>query len=209
MTTIASHGGWFEGQHASTGTSFLMNKVAHLVAATILAVGTGGAIDVHSWQQHQSDSTASTVLKVPTAEAAPARGPAEDLLRIREIFSPAISDLAKALGVSRQAVYNWANGEQPKAQHLARLRDLALAADAVAEAGIPVTGMLLKRKFSDGKNMFEIGQSGGSTQDAVQLLIQLVQRETEQRERMVARFSGRKNTSRSPESDFPATNDVS
>jgi len=209
VITTARYGGWFNDQPASTGSSFSTNKVACLFAATMLAVGTGGAIDYHWWQQHKSGSIMPTTLKVPTIEVAPVRSPAEDLERVREIFSPAISDLARALGVSRQAVYNWVNGEQPKPEHLAKLRALAQAADAVAEAGIPVTGALLKRKVVDGNNLFEVGQFGGSVRDAVQLLIQLVRHETEQRERMTARFADRKGSSRSVESDFPAANDVS
>jgi transcriptional regulator with XRE-family HTH domain len=209
MTATTRYGGWFNEQPISTGSSFNAIKVARLFAATMLAVGTGGTIDFHWWQQHQSDSITPTTWKVPTIEVAPARSPAEDLERVREIFSPAISDLGRALGVSRQAVYNWVNGEQPKPEHLAKLRELAQAADAVVEAGIPVTGALLKRKVVDGKNLFEIGQSGGSVRDAVQLLIQLVRHETEQRERMTARFADRKGATRSVESDFPAANDVS
>jgi len=211
MITTEGYGGWFNDQPASTGSSFSTNKVARLfVAATMLAVGTGGVIDYHWWQQHQSDSITPTTLRVPTIEVAPVRSPAEDLERVREIFSPAISDLARALGVSRQAVYNWVNGEQqPKPEHLAKLRELAQAADAVAEAGIPVTGALLTRKVVDGNNLFEVGQSGGSVRDAVQLLIQFVRHETEQREQMTARFADRKSSSRSVESDFPAANDVS
>lgn len=210
MATTTSFGGWFNDRPVSTGTSPGVTKAAHLLAATMLAsVGTGGAIDFHLWQQQQSHSITSTILKVPTLGVAPVRTPADDLEQVRKVFSPAISDLASALGVSRQAVYNWVNGEQPKHEHLAKLRDLAQAADMVAEAGIPVTGALLKRKLVDGKNLFEIAQSGGSVRDAAQLLVHIVRRETEQRERMSARYSSRKVSSRSVESDFPATNDVS
>lgn len=179
-----------------------------MFAATVLAVGTGGAIDSYWWSQHQSGSITSTTTKIPTTEVTAVRSSAEDLERVREIFSPAISDLARALDVSRQAIYNWMNGEQPKLEHLVKLRDLAQAADAVAESGIPVTGLLLKRKVIDGKNLFEIGKSGGSIRDAVQLLIKIVRRETVQKEQMTARFDGRNSFTRSIESDFPTANDA-
>lgn len=211
MITSVRYGGWFEDQPASTGSSFSANtnRAAHLYVATMLVLGTGGAIDSQWLQRYQSGDITPTTLKVPTIEAAPARSSAENLERIRKIFSPAISDLARALNVSRQTVYNWLNGEQPKPGHLTKLRDFAQAADAVAEAGISVTGALLKRKVIDNKNLFEVGQSGGSVRDTVQLLIQLVRREAEQQEQITARFTSRQDSSRSVESDFPAVNDVS
>lgn len=211
MTVEAGYGGWFHNQPAPTGSTSNANKAVHWLAVTLLAVGTGGVIDAHLLQQHQRqiDSSSLAILKVPTTEAAPVRSPAEDLAHIREILSPAISDLAKTLDVSRQTVYNWANGEQPKDEHLAKLRDLAQAADAISNAGIVVTGLLLKRKIVDGKSLLESGRDSESFRDVAQLLIQVIRSETAQQERMAARFSGRVSSSRSVESDFPAANDVS
>ena len=140
-------------------------------------------------------------------DVAPARTPAEDLERIREVFSPAVSDLANTFGVSRQTVYNWLNGDQPKPEHMAKLRELAQAADLIAEAGVQVTGALLKRKIVEGKNLFELASAGGSPRDGAQVLLHVVRREVEQRERMAARFAGRKTSLPSAESDFPAEND--
>lgn len=209
MTTAANYGGWINNRPVSTGASISMTNAVHLFAATVLAsVGTGGAMDFQWLQQRQSDNITSTFWKVPAIEIDLARSPAEDLVQVRKVLSPAISDLANALAVSRQAVYNWLNGEQPKHEHLIKLRDLAQAADVVAEAGIRVTGALLKRKVVDGKNLFEVAQTGGSIRDAAQLLVQIVRRETEQRERMIARFATRTSSSRSVESDFPAANDL-
>lgn len=211
MIVEAGYGGWFHNRPASTGSTSNTNKAVHWLAATLLAVGTGGVIDTHLLQQHQRqiDSSSLAILKVPTTKAASARSPVEDLACIREILSPAISDLAKALDVSRQAVYNWANGEQPKDEHLAKLRDLAQAADAISNAGIVATGLLLKRKVVDGKSLLEAGRDGESFRDVAQLLIQVIRRETVQQKQMAARFSGRASSSRSVESDFPAANDVS
>jgi len=209
MISTMRYGGWFANQPESTGASLSMAKVVNLLAATMLGVGTGGAIGLHFLRQHQLENVrSSTFLKVPTIETAFVRGALDDLARIREVFSPAISDLAKALGVSRQAVYNWTNGEQPKPEHLAKLSDFAQAADVIAEAGIPVNGALLKRKIVENKNLFEVVQSGGSARNTAQFLVQVLRRESEQRQRIAARFSNRKESSRSAESDFPAPNDL-
>lgn len=208
--SVATYGGWFTSQPESTGSSISTSKASRIIMAAVLAVGTGGAINSQMLHEHQLDSSVSRASKVPSVGLAQVRSPAEDLGRVREVFSPAMSDLAKALDVSRQAVYNWVREEQqPKPEHIAKLRDFAQAADTVADAGVTVTGTLLKRKLMDGKNLFEVGQSGGSIREVAHLLIQLVQHETEQRERMAARFAERGRGSRSEESDFPAENDVS
>lgn len=211
-TSFSYRGGWFSNQ-LPTGTSFGLNTSANVLAVTMLAsAGTGAFVDyLDCWQQHRlNDAIAkpSNLLKVQVIETAPARTAAENLERIREVLSPVVSDLANTFGVSRQAVYNWLNGEQPKSEHIAKLRDFAQAADIVAEAGIPITGALLKRKVIEGKNLFEVAHDGGSARNAAQLLVQMVRREATQRERMTARLAGRKTSSRSVESDFPAENDA-
>jgi len=133
---------------------------------------------------------------------------AENLERVREVFSPGMSNLAEIFGVSRQTIYNWLNGEQPRPDHITKLQDLANAADTIAEAKIPRTAALLKRPVSKGRSLFQVARNGGSMQAVAQQLIQLVQHELKQREQMAARLVGRKASLRSVESDFPAENDV-
>lgn len=211
MATALSYGcSWFSDRRTSTGTSSGLNRAANVLAATMLvSVRTGAFVDdLDWWQQHRLNDATADPLRAHVIEFASARTPAEDLKRIREILSPAVSDLANTFSVSRQAVYNWLNEEQPKPEHVAKLRNLAQAADLVAEAGIPITGALLKRKVIQGRNLFELARDGGSVRDAAQLLVQIVRREAEQRERMAARLAGRKTSLRSAESDFPAENDA-
>lgn len=208
--------GWFSDRQTSTGASSGLteltglNRVAILAATILLGAGTGtGAFidDLDWWQQHQLNKADTDTLKPYTIDVAPARSPAEDLERIREVFSPAVSDLANAFGVSRQTIYNWLNGEQPKPEHIAKLMGLAQAADLVSEAGLQITGALLKRQIIGGKNLFEIVCAGGSARDAAQIFLRIMRREAAQRERMTARFTGRTTSFRSAESDFPAEND--
>src|SRR3569832_1300857 len=99
MISTMRYGGWFANLSESTGASLSMAKVVNLLAATMLGVGTGGAIGLHFLRQHQIENVrSSTFLKVPTKETAKERGAQEEQARNREVFSPAISDLAKALG---------------------------------------------------------------------------------------------------------------
>lgn len=131
----------------------------------------------------------------------------EDISHIRDVLSLGISNLASMLGVSRQAVYNWLNGEQPISEHSAKLHELAQAADLLAEFGTPISGALLKRKVIGGKTLFEAIREGGSARDSAQTVVQILRREQEQRKQMASRLAGRVSSSRSVESDFPAAND--
>jgi len=97
-------------------------------------------------------------------------------------------------------------GEQPKPEYVIKMRDLAQAADLLADAGIPLNGQLLKRKISQGKNILEIAQCDGAARDAAQLLVQIVQRELLQRDALNSRLARRKGSFHSVESDFPAHN---
>jgi transcriptional regulator with XRE-family HTH domain len=193
-------GNWLRDRQPSTGSSLWHGLMTSVVVGTSSAEALS---ESYSWvEKHWIDSTFS--LSGIEGE----RTPAEDLQRIRDILSPGMLNLATIFGVSRQAIYNWLNGEQPRPEHLAKLKDFAQAADFLAEVGIAITGAVLKRPIIDGKNLFEIAQGDDSIQDAAKLLVQAVKREMEQRERLATRFAGRKAISRSVESDFPATNDI-
>ncbi|MDN7945967.1 hypothetical protein QZM79_18320 [Burkholderia multivorans] len=135
------------------------------------------------------------------------RTPVEDLARIREVLRPAVSDLAATLGVSRQSVYNWLNGEQVADENAARLRDLAQAADVLAREGVDVNAALLKRKFANGRTLMQVAQAGESARDAALVLVQIHKREAVQRERMNARLSNRARTPATADFDLPPSNE--
>lgn len=203
---------WFACQQEPTGASSA--RAVSIVTAGLLSLavmsGTGGAADdLEQLRKLQTNgSSISNPIKVCTVETAPLRTSAENLERIRVAFSLAVSDLGKTFNVSRQTIYNWLNGEQPTPEHTAKLKDLALAADTIADTGVAVSGILLKRKFIEGKNIFEFVQSGGSATDAAQMLAQIIKRETEQKQRLTTRFAGRTASQTAADSDIMAANDV-
>jgi len=211
-TAYTNRGGWFSDRQASTGASSGLIAIPKYVLAVglIVSAGTGAfADDLSRLQQNRLNETIiSNPVQNYALVATSARTPAEDLEKIREVLAPAVSDLAKCFNVSRQTIYNWLNDEQPTPEHAAKLQDLALAADMFAESGKPVTGNLLKRKVFNGKNLFEVIHDGGSARDATQLLLQIVRRETSQRELLTARFAGRTTSQRSVDSDLMAPNDA-
>lgn len=135
------------------------------------------------------------------------RSPSENLARIRHVLAPAISDLASTFGVSRQAIYNWLNGESISEANAARLADLANAADVLALANVKKKSILLKRKFANGKTLLQVAQSGESATDAAYKLIKIIEREAEQRERLTSRFAGRAVAKATVDFALPASND--
>lgn len=138
------------------------------------------------------------------------RSAKEDLDRIREVLKPAISDLANILGVSRQSIYNWINGEAVAEENAAKLQDLAQAADILDAAGVTVNGSLLRRKFSKGRTLFQVAQAGDSAAAAARLLVEIHKHEDIQRKRL-QELAQLKPKGRPATADFdlPAPNDPS
>jgi transcriptional regulator with XRE-family HTH domain len=171
--------------------------------ATVTAL-TGTASD-SSIQLRQLLQPASylhdTVL--PAVETEAIRTPLEDLVRIREVLSPAISDLAATFGVTRQSVYNWLNGEPVADENAAKLRDLAQAADFLVSERVTVNNALLKRKFSNGRTLLQVAQSGESARDGAAVLARILKREADQRARIEARFAARGKTPATADFDLP------
>lgn len=204
-----TYGGWVNRPPVATGGSFnLVNLVgwATVVGAALTNVGTGGELSLEHLQRTAS-KIQYAVHGAEVVEVEAVRSPKEDLARIREVLSPAISDLAATFGVTRQSVYNWLNGDPVANENAAKLRDLAQAADVLAQAGVTVNAALLKRKFANGKTLFQVAQSGESARESALLLVQILKREAEQRERMNARFANRPRTSATADFDLPSSSD--
>lgn len=204
-----TYGGWVTERPAATGvTSTLVRWVGWMTAAgaALASVGTGGELSPQQLQR-TAQQAQHMVSGVDVAEIVQVRSPGENLLRIREVLNPAISDLATTFGVSRQSVYNWLNGDPVADENAAKLQDLAQAADVLAHEGVRINAALLKRKFDNGRTLMQIAKAGESATDAALMLVQIHKREAAQRERMNARFANRAKTPASADFDLPAAND--
>lgn len=116
----------------------------------------------------------------------------ESLEHIRAVLKPSITDLALALGVSRQAVYDWQNGKSITTENATRLEDLARAADVFAAEGLTASAQLLRRPITSGKTLFDIAREGGSAEDAARILTHRIRRELQQRQVLATRLANRK-----------------
>ena len=209
MSTTMTYGGWVTERPAATNiTSTLVRWVGWMTAAgaALTSVGTGGELSPQQLQR-SAQQAQHMVSVVDVAEIEKVRTPGENLLRIREVLNPAISDLATTFGVSRQSVYNWLNGEPVADENAAKLQDLAQAADVLSHEGVSINAALLKRKIDNGRTLMQIAKAGESAMDAALMLVQIHKREAAQRERMNARFANRAKTPASADFDLPAAND--
>ncbi len=199
--------GWFRPSSA-TGSIAALTSVG-LAFVISLPSGTGAVMNDLALLKQQALADKGIASQFPVSvEIRPERTAVECLTHIRAVMSPPISELANALGLSRQTIYNWQNGEQPKPDHLKVLTDLADAADIFTDANIPITSTLLKRKISAGKDFLALVQHGGSASDAARLLVKRLCTEQKQKELLALRFSSRKNTRPTEDADFPAANDL-
>jgi transcriptional regulator with XRE-family HTH domain len=126
----------------------------------------------------------------------------QSLERITTVFGFGISKLSVAMGVSRQAIYNWKNGEQPTAENIVKLQDLTNAAKTISESGIAVTGLLMKRKIAGGESLLDLALEGSSVSEAALLLVRQVRLEQDQQARLASRFVARRPSSVSIDSDL-------
>jgi transcriptional regulator with XRE-family HTH domain len=201
-----TYGGWVTDRPAATGVSSTVVRFVGWMAAAgamLSSIGTGGELSI----EHLQRSTHQMQHMAPSVDVAPVRSPTKDLVRIREVLKPAVSDLATTFGVSRQSVYNWLNGEPVTEENAAKLQDLAQAADVLAHEGIAVNAALLKRKFANGRTLLQVAQAGESARDAALQLMYIHKRETTQRERMATRFANRGKTAPSADFDLPSASD--
>lgn len=207
--TYGGYSGWVTDRPAATGVSSTVVRWVGWMAAAgaaLTGIGTGGELSIEHLQRSAREMHhIATVAEV--ADVVPVRTPVEDLVRIREVLKPAVSDLATTFGVSRQSVYNWLNGEPVADENAAKLEDLAQAADVLDQEGITVNAALLKRKFANGRTLLQVAQAGESARDAALRLVHIHKREAAQRERMAARFANRPKTAPSADFDLPSAND--
>jgi transcriptional regulator with XRE-family HTH domain len=105
---------------------------------------------------------------------------AKDLDHIKAILKPSVTELASALKVSRQAIYDWQSGSQVKPENFAKLRELSTAADLFAARDEFFIHQTLRRKIG-GQNFFARIQGGESSVDVAIQLLEIANSESDQR----------------------------
>jgi hypothetical protein len=120
------------------------------------------------------------------------QSPASDISRILQVLKPSVSGLAKHLGVSRTAIYDWMSGKQISASNAAKLENFTKATDIVAAANLQMSPIVRSRKLPDGMTLFESIAAGTSGEKAAGALVDMLRDEAARRDQLTARFAGRK-----------------
>ncbi len=91
----------------------------------------------------------------------------EHFANIRAELSPSISDLAKAFGVTRQAVYKWISGSaEPEHNNALKIKRLSEIADMVNSSGVKNKDYLLTIKAFDGMSVLDLLSNNGNVEDS-------------------------------------------
>ncbi len=146
---------------SGTGSTFVTSRAGEwrrmLAPRVSFHVDVGTAGDIH---EHRPDL----------------RSASDHLGNIRQVLSPAISDLATVFGVSRQAIYKWIGGEAtPEPDKFERIRSLSHAADAFRDAGITRASSMLKMKAFEGRSLMDLVAVGQLLPLHIQALIKEAQ----------------------------------
>jgi hypothetical protein len=133
------------------------------------------------------------VLLVVAPVQAPEPAPYAELMQmVKTGFGRTMTRLPEVFGVSRQTLYNWLNGETPKAEHQEKLRQLAAAARIFSALGLKPTSLTLDRKITQGKSLLQLLSEGADGRDTAKKLVRVVQRGNKARAKLDDLLGGRK-----------------
>jgi hypothetical protein len=181
-------------------------SLAYAVTFTFfLGVGTGGD---YTPNYHSARSEKNLYSRSRPAQVARSNGFAisTDIERIKSVLNLSMTELARSLGVSRQAPYNWVAGGTIKQDNLAKLSEFRSAADVLTAENLDIHPRFLHRKLSGGRTLIETIASGGSGADAARALANMLKIESEQRAALDKMFAGRER-SKNADLGLPPLND--
>jgi len=167
-------------------TTKIMPKVfaPPVLLAVIVGLGTGGDVS-DAYQRQMHDLGMGWYTYVPTAQSAAEYAEHNtasiNIERIRSILKLTTSDLARHLGVSRQAIYLWKSGGPIKRDNIAKLMNLDGAADVLAPISRELSPFQLERKLPDGRTLLESIGAGHDGASAAKQLLAILTKEAAQR----------------------------
>lgn len=142
------------------------------VASSLVLLGTGSAFmarNVPSWKTYVQPKVHFALelenfddVFIHAHHIVDIRSVSEHLINIREILAPSMSELAKDLGVTRQALYKWLSGEsQPEDEFNQNfILTLSKIADAFSEADVRNAKMMIKMRNFNGLSLMELLRQG-------------------------------------------------
>lgn len=163
-------------------TTFVGTGGHDIYSSPLRVEGTGSIYDIANidkWRYIVQKTTALIIeiqkqhsRKIERDANVDIRSATEHLANIRRVFNPAISDLANAFGVSRQAIYKWIGSEsKPEQEKFACIKLLSQTADEFNNADISRAPAMLKMKAFNGQSLLDLVASGQMSQEHVRTLV--------------------------------------
>lgn len=143
------------------------------------AVGTGGQASESFYRERNGYSLPEIVIFFKAEKAQPFAPFVNLMQQISAGFGRTKTRLPEVFGVSRQTIYNWMNGETPKPQHHAKLKELAAAANVFTNDGFKPTSLALDRTVSKGKSLLQLLSQGADGAETAAKLVRIVKRGNE------------------------------
>lgn len=148
--------------------------------AFAFGVGTGG-LNTPSFMQARGEvGYRSPFISLRTIEQVPSLSAADNLDFATRVLQLNQSELARALNVSRQTIYNWQDGEAISTQNSEKLANLAVAAELFSGLDRRKIKELVRRKIG-GLTILEVVARGQSTKAFAQQLLARAARDELQR----------------------------
>jgi len=124
----------------------------------------------------------------------------EQLSAITSSLRTTNAELARALGVSRQALYNWRAGQRPGSATIDRLERLSSAAKVISASGI-IPKHALARVNSDGQNFWQAVAQGADAVDLANKIVDNHNARESQRKLVAARLAAKRSRGTLPTFD--------
>ncbi|WP_152560723.1 helix-turn-helix transcriptional regulator [Pantoea sp. NGS-ED-1003] len=157
---------------------------ALMVASSLFLSSTGSNFsvkDVNQWRGYVQSKVQFGLMKSEAEfdndienELVDVRTVSDHLKNVRDTLAPSMSELAKDLGITRQALYKWLSGEsQPDdIEKASYIIELSRVSDRFNEAGIENAKLMSKMKAFEGLSIIDLIKRGDDWQQSVNVLIE-------------------------------------
>lgn len=162
----------------------LAGPAAVLFAGVAALAGTGGIT-------HAPTDIGYTLPGVRLQPMRRATAASAQLRRVMSNLAVSHAAMARVLGVSRQAMYNWLNGAEPTGRHQATLAALDEVHAILADIGMPM-GVLLTKPLRDGQSFWDLVRAGERPAPLAELIRDTYQRRSEQRTLVAQRLTAKR-----------------
>jgi transcriptional regulator with XRE-family HTH domain len=175
------------------GAAAIPDASRFVIFTILMGVGTGGNLSSDflsskdfGYRSYESERVGTSLGHVSQ------RSPASDLTDLKEYLGATVTDIAYALKVSRQAIYDWQAGKALSPENADRLSEMARAGLGFHHAGFKPQRRLLLRALTDGKNALDLIREGKAPEPVLNQLIALLKKEANSRQQLQERFKDRK-----------------